>query len=84
MKKINVLLLLPLLFICASTSVFAKPIQSDEEIAGNWLLKYTKKSLQESESKAMDITWVLENQTLTLSLSKMELQPNLGEIMGFI
>lgn len=63
MKKINALLILPLLFI-GSTSVFAEAIKSDEEIAGNWLLEYTKKSPQENE-KTMNITWVLKDHQLT-------------------
>lgn len=66
MKKIHTLLALPLLFICASASVFAEPIKSDEEIVGNWLLEYTKKSANEGEaSKAMGITWVLKDHKLT-------------------
>lgn len=62
MKRINALLVLPLLLV--SASVFAQPINSDADIAGNWLLEYTKSSAQETEGKPMGITWVLKDQKL--------------------
>lgn len=63
MRKINALLILPLLFIC-STSVFAEAIKSEQEVEGSWLLEYTKKSPQEGDAKTMNITWVLKNHQL--------------------
>jgi hypothetical protein len=63
MKKINALLVLPLLF--ASTIVCAEAIKSEQEVEGSWLLEYTKKSPQEGEAKTMGITWVLKDHKLT-------------------
>jgi hypothetical protein len=65
MKKINVLLILPLLFICSSTIVCAEAIKSEQEIEGNWLLEHTKKSLQDGDAKKMGITWLLKDHKLT-------------------
>jgi hypothetical protein len=65
MKKINALLLLPLLFVCSSTIVRAEAIKSEQEVEGSWLLEYTKKSPQEGEAKKMGITWILKNHQLT-------------------
>lgn len=65
MKKLNTLLILPLLFICSSTIVCAEAIKSEQEVEGSWLLEYTKKSPQEGEAKKMGITWVLKDHKLT-------------------
>ena len=64
MKKINALLLLPLLFASLSTIVHAEAIKSEQELEGSWLLEYTKKSPQEGK-KEMGITWVLKDHKLT-------------------
>ncbi|MDD1609053.1 MAG: hypothetical protein LUO95_00160 [Methylococcaceae bacterium] len=64
MKKINALLILPLLFICSSTIICAETIKSEQEVEGSWLLEYTKKSPQEGK-KEMGITWVLKDHKLT-------------------
>ncbi len=65
MKKITVLLVLPLLFICSSAIVCAEAIKSEQEIEGSWLLEHTKKSPREGEAKKMGITWVLKDHQLT-------------------
>lgn len=64
MKKLNTLLLLASFFM--GSTAFAEAIKSDQEIAGNWLLQYTKKSPEDTESKAMNITWVLKDQKLII------------------
>ncbi|CAG1770129.1 hypothetical protein BAC3_00812 [uncultured bacterium] len=64
MKKLNALLVS--LLLVASTSVFAVAIKSDQEIAGSWLLEYTKKSPDDKDSKEMGITWVLKDQKLII------------------
>lgn len=63
MKRINALLIFPLLL--ASVSVSAEAIKSAEEIAGNWLLVSTKTSPKDADSKSMGITWLLKDHKLT-------------------
>lgn len=64
MKKINALLVSLLLVM--SSNVFAEAIKSTQEIAGTWLLEYTKKSAQDNDSKPMGITWVLKDEKLVI------------------
>ena len=64
MKKLNALLVS--LLLVASSNVFAEAIKSDQEIAGNWLLEYTKKSAQDNDTKPMGITWVLKDKKLVI------------------
>ena len=64
MKKINALLVS--LLLVASSNVFAEAIKSAQDVAGTWLLEYTKKSAQDNDSKPMGITWVLKDQKLVI------------------
>ena len=64
MKKINAVLVSLLLVM--SSNVFAETIKSAQEIAGTWLLEYTKKSAQDNDSKPMGITWVLKDEKLVI------------------
>lgn len=47
-----------------SSHAFAVAITSEQEIAGTWLLEYTKKTEQDSDPKPMGITWVLKDKKL--------------------
>ena len=64
MKKINALLVS--LLLVTSSNVFAEAIKSAQDVAGTWLLEYTKKSAQDNDSKPMGITWVLKDQKLVI------------------
>jgi hypothetical protein len=64
MKKIKLLLTLSLLFGLSSTPVFADTLNSNKDIIGNWLLEYTKKSPDATETKSMGMTWVIDNKQL--------------------
>lgn len=65
MKKINAVVTLPLLFLTLSSSlVVAEPIKSSQEISGNWLLEYTKKSETTDETNPMGMTWAFTDKQL--------------------
>ncbi|MBL6985897.1 MAG: hypothetical protein ACU83U_01405 [Gammaproteobacteria bacterium] len=64
MKKINILLALSLSLGLSSAVVFADTLKSDKDIVGSWFLEYTKKSPDSAETKAMGMTWVLNNNKL--------------------
>jgi hypothetical protein len=61
MKKIKLLLALPLLFGLSSAAVFADTLKSDKDVVGSWFLEYTKKSEDATEKKPMGITWVFKD-----------------------
>lgn len=64
-KKTNAVLALPLLFLALSSSVaIAEPIKSGQEISGNWLLEYTKKSETAEETNPMGMTWAFTDNQL--------------------
>ena len=65
MKKINALLLLPLLFALSSVNVWAEAL-TDEGLAGSWLLEYTKNKAEDENKAPMGITWELKNHKLIM------------------
>ncbi|MDO9425082.1 MAG: hypothetical protein Q7T40_12955 [Methylobacter sp.] len=65
MKKINILLALSLSLGLSSMAVFADALNSNKDILGSWFLEYTKKSPDSAETKAMGMTWVIDNSQLT-------------------
>lgn len=65
MKKTTFVHALSMLLIAVSSSVVtAEPIKSDQEIIGSWLLEYTKKSENSTETSPMGMTWVIKDNQL--------------------
>lgn len=64
MKKINLLLVLTLLFGFSSTAALADKLNSDKDIVGSWFLEYTKKSVDDPEKKPMGMTWEINGNKL--------------------
>lgn len=73
MKKTNAVLALPLLLLALSSSItIAEPIKSSQEISGNWLLEYTKKSETTDETNSMGMTWAFtDNQLIVKNIPQV-------------